>query len=457
MNDKLNIQNLIDSLAEKHGIDKKVADGFVKGFFSLIEEGLEKDRYVKIKGLGTFKLIDVESRESINVNTGERFEIQGHTKISFTPDSSLKEVINRPFAHFETVPLNENTVFEDMPMINEDVEEESPDQPESANEDRLEQSADADADEMQEPAKEIESMTEPDGMSDSTAGHLTEPTEPATGSTEIDETVTAQETAEPAVESDEFDGPAQETEMSSESAADTKEAGTDGLTMEMEKERTDDDAEKAQPTEGTSEAEPASLQRESSKQPDAFSSSISMKHLVYILLLFMLLCGGVVLYLYFPDLFANKDLAENDAVEIVNETLAVGKNELEENTVTDSIAVTDRAPAVAPDTIQPQPVRQKTETAPKSAVKSEKGHSSAVKEEKPTVPFVTDSVSYTIVGTQTNYTIKEGETLTRVALRFYGTKSLWPYLVKHNPNVIKNPNNVPYGTTIKIPKLVKKK
>ena len=127
------------------------------------------------------------------------------------------------------------------------------------------------------------------------AGHLTEPTEPATGSTEIDETVTAQETAEPAVESDEFDGPAQETEMSSESAADTKEAGTDGLTMEMEKERTDDDAEKAQPTEGTSEAEPASLQRESSKQPDAFSSSISMKHLVYILLLFMLLCGGVVL------------------------------------------------------------------------------------------------------------------------------------------------------------------
>ena len=70
--------------------------------------------------------------------------------------------------------------------------------------------------------------------------------------------------------------------------------------------------------------------------------------------------------------------------------------------------------------------------------------------------FEPDSVGYTIVGTETTYTIKEGETLTRVALRFYGTKALWPYIVKHNPGVIKNPDNVPYGTTIKIPKLAKK-
>lgn len=80
-----------------------------------------------------------------------------------------------------------------------------------------------------------------------------------------------------------------------------------------------------------------------------------------------------------------------------------------------------------------------------------------LKEQKKTVaPFEPDSVGYTIVGTETTYTIKEGETLTRVALRFYGTKALWPYIVKHNPGVIKNPDNVPYGTTIKIPKLAKK-
>ena len=70
MNEKLNIQDLIDLLAEKHGMSKKNADSFVKEFFQLIEEALEKDKYVKIKGLGAFKLIDVESRESVNVNTG---------------------------------------------------------------------------------------------------------------------------------------------------------------------------------------------------------------------------------------------------------------------------------------------------------------------------------------------------------------------------------------------------
>ena len=85
-------------------------------------------------------------------------------------------------------------------------------------------------------------------------------------------------------------------------------------------------------------------------------------------------------------------------------------------------------------------------------VKKDAGKSTTAK----SVPFKPDSVSYIITGTKTTYTIKEGETLTRVALRFYGTKALWPYIVKHNPGVIKNPDNVPYGTTIKIPELVRK-
>ena len=67
-----------------------------------------------------------------------------------------------------------------------------------------------------------------------------------------------------------------------------------------------------------------------------------------------------------------------------------------------------------------------------------------------------DSSTYEIVGTLESYTLKEGETLTRVSLHYWGTKNLWPYLVKHNPAVIKNPDNVPYGTTIQIPKLKKK-
>ena len=83
MNEKKNIQDLVDLLSDSQRMNKRNAEAFVKEFFSLIEEALERDKYVRIKGLGTFKLITVDSRESINVNTGERFEIQEHTKISF--------------------------------------------------------------------------------------------------------------------------------------------------------------------------------------------------------------------------------------------------------------------------------------------------------------------------------------------------------------------------------------
>lgn len=108
MSERLNTQDLIDLLMKRQGLERKEAELFIKEFFVLIEEGLEKDKIVKIKGLGTFKLIGVESRESVDVNTGERIEIRGHTKISFVPDVALRDIINKPFAHFETVVLNDN-------------------------------------------------------------------------------------------------------------------------------------------------------------------------------------------------------------------------------------------------------------------------------------------------------------------------------------------------------------
>lgn len=89
-----------------------------RSMFELIEEALAKDKYVKIKGLGTFKLTEVESRESVHINTGERIEIQGHTKISFTPDTTMKDLINKPFAHFESVVLNDGVELEETPVEN---------------------------------------------------------------------------------------------------------------------------------------------------------------------------------------------------------------------------------------------------------------------------------------------------------------------------------------------------
>lgn len=108
---KLNISDLCNVLVSKNGLEDNEAQRFVKTMFDIIQEGLEEDKIVKVKGLGTFKIIEVDDRESINVNTGERVLIAGHSKVTFTPDSVMKEIVNKPFSQFETVVLNDGVDF----------------------------------------------------------------------------------------------------------------------------------------------------------------------------------------------------------------------------------------------------------------------------------------------------------------------------------------------------------
>lgn len=129
MDEKLNIQELSALFAQRSGVKQEKAEQFVREFFAQIEDALEKDKYVKIKGFGVFKLIEMGPRESVNIQTKERFEIPGYTKVSFTPDPSLRDIINKPFAHFETVILHEHTVFDDK-------KEEPENQPSLADENR---------------------------------------------------------------------------------------------------------------------------------------------------------------------------------------------------------------------------------------------------------------------------------------------------------------------------------
>ena len=110
---KLTIQDLADVLVEKNDLSKQTAKAFVTAIFDIVQMGIRRDRLVKIKGLGTFKVVDVDARESVNVNTGERVLIDGHSKISFTPDATMKELVNKPFSGFETVVLNEGVEFDD--------------------------------------------------------------------------------------------------------------------------------------------------------------------------------------------------------------------------------------------------------------------------------------------------------------------------------------------------------
>lgn len=126
-NDKCLLQDLAERLTMRSNIPQKQIDSFLKLFFEMIEEVLNKESIVKIKGFGTFKLVTVDKRESININTGERIAINSHSKIVFTPENSLKEYINRPFAHFQTVVLNEGTDIAEMENLdNIDEENELP-------------------------------------------------------------------------------------------------------------------------------------------------------------------------------------------------------------------------------------------------------------------------------------------------------------------------------------------
>ena len=370
MHEKLNIQDLIDLLAEKHGMSKKNADSFVKEFFQLIEEALEKDKYVKIKGLGAFKLIDVESRESVNVNTGERFEIQGHTKVSFTPEPALKDIINKPFAHFETVVLNEGSVLEDTPVDSDSEEDEDTEQ---KVEDAVPEVVAGSAVETPEIAEKTDSPVEP------------EPVEEAVVPVE---TVASEEVNEERVEVIKTAGPAE---------------------------------------------------------------SSAMKYFIAIVALVVLLCAGTVAYLYYPDWFDG--LSTEPPVE---ETAGNEVDNAAGNTVLmDSVAIAVKDTVSKKLIAEPVIKQQEAPVAVRQPVVAAATSASQPKKEKK-VEYVPDSTNYTIAGTQATYTIKPGETLTRVALRFYGTKALYPYIVKHNPDVIKKPDNVPAGTTIKIPKLVKK-
>ena len=164
----------------------------------------------------------------------------------------------------------------------------------------------------------------------------------------------------------------------------------------------------------------------------------AIPYLIATIIIVLLLCGGAILFIYYPDLFSSS--SDKNVVDMPEVTQPVQP----EAQLSDTIAHKD----TVVEAVQPQAVVKKESTA--EPVKAE---SKPV--QQPAASAYSDSASYKITGTKTKYTIKEGETLTKVSLRFYGTKAMWPYIVKHNPKVIKNPDNVPYGTTIEIPELTK--
>ena len=111
---KNDLHDIARILADKYGLNISEAKKFTNNFIDLVNEGLQEDGHVKIKGFGAFKIVEVKDRESINVTTGERILIPGRNKITFTPDSVMKELVNKPFSQFDTVVLNDGVDFSDF-------------------------------------------------------------------------------------------------------------------------------------------------------------------------------------------------------------------------------------------------------------------------------------------------------------------------------------------------------
>ena len=434
MNDKITIQELVEFISGNQSTSKKEIEAFAKEFFKLIEDALQTERYVKIKGFGTFKLIEVDSRESINVNTGERFEIQGHNKITFTPDATLKEVVNKPFAHFESVVLNDGVFFEEEPIVDEET-------PITEEEPIIEEEAPI----IEEPIIEEEPSPIP----------LLQEEVPSTvvvGSDIEEETPIIEE---PIIEEEPSPIPLlQEEEVPS----------TDVVGSDTEEENPITEEETPKPTGFIAESiTNIESDLETNKRPESMIGNIKntivndfkqdtqgMKYFFGIVIFIILLCLAAIVFLYHPTLLTDMMPKSQEQEEATEEATP------EEVIPADTIAIQADTLAVQTDTIVAQP-----DTVVAPVVELPQPTPPPVVEEKPQPapqPATTYKASdvYTITGTQAEHVIKRGETLRIISEKYFGTRELSTYIIEYNKDIISNPNNVSVGTKIKIPKLEKK-
>ena len=170
MNIKLTLQEIIDKLSEQSGQSKKISENFLRILIDVIEEGLKKDGIAKVKGLGTFKIISIEQRKSVNVQDGSEYIIPAHNKISFTPEKTIKEEINRPYSHLETYTLSD-----DAPVMVTPDDEDDDNLIETSNDDKEENSSVEEfIPSIEEESKEIKNSTAAEEKIESSSENILE-------------------------------------------------------------------------------------------------------------------------------------------------------------------------------------------------------------------------------------------------------------------------------------------
>ena len=419
------IQDLAKYLSKKHKIQQKEAERFLTALVDVLNEGLHYEKLVKVKGLGTFKVIEVKNRESVDVNTGERILIEGRPKITFTPDAVMKVLVNKPFAQFETVVLNEGVTFDNL---SEEPEVELTEEPEPQPEiEQLMEEKPAPEPEVEEEQPEIveeqpEEIIVPEETVTETVVPLAEMPVSEVEEPEMPEEIPAEETALPEVEEPEIPEAPDKSEDSENSEYSENSDNSDNL------------------------------------EPKSSKSWIGW-------LLGMIAVGALM---YFVGYHFGKQsvLAVQEPQVVAADTTSVEKTQAPVDTVANKVedekAAAQAAAAKAKaDSIAQAEAYAKAEAAKKAAYEAEVKKQ---QEEATTQSSATDSKAltnarnivrtgaYNIVGTQQSVVVRKGQTLERISKTYLGP-GMEVYVMVHN-----GVTEAKEGSTLKIPKLqVKKK
>ena len=458
---KISLSNIIEGLATRSGLSREATDNFMHAFVETIEKGLQEDGIVKVKGLGTFKLQEVNDRGSVDVNTGERITIKGYRKVTFTPDSAMKEFINRPFAHFEPVELNEGY------PIDEDATE-----PDNASEETEEQEVVT----MEEP---IEALVEKPATELTTEATEETPVENA-GEQTVEEVATIEETEDTELTetTEEIEEPI--VEITIEEGVEEKVTEDEIVVDEVIKEEVveeviEEEVVVEETIEENSEEPIASTEQQDPIIEEAPQPKPERKKrkggCIWLILFLMLLIGAIAygVWAYFTpaehyehedesSIVVKPNLQEELGDALSNEPKAEKAQPQEKQVVVDSVKEETEAKPT-PDTSiveQPQIV---TEPTTKPQVEPAKEEAPALfcavtlTESLASKPIkditIADTTDYTISGTLVTHQLKSGETIIQLAKKYYGDKRLWPYIVMHNQ--MKDYNNLAIGQKIEIP------
>ena len=448
------IQDLAQYLSQKHKISKKEAERFLTAVVDVLNEALRYEKQAKVKGLGTFKVIEVKDRESVNVNTGERIVIEGRQKITFTADSVMKDLVNKPFAQFDTVVLNDGVTFDDIPE--EEAMAEDDDAEQTVAETVAEETAQEPAE--TEPQPELEQLMDDAATEEPVEEEQEEPTpvqeeipvvvqEVAPIAAEdvlttlVEEPEVSNAEAEPEQNEPEPQPVAEETEPAEEQPVEEIGEEIAAISPVMEKEM-QPEVEKMPEPEAD---EMPDTDPEETEEPD--EPKRSMAWLWW--LLGMLVFGALMFYVGY--LMGSKPKETPVAVE---KPVTV---------VTDTIEKVDSAEikaALEAEKAAKAKAAEEAEAAKKAAyeaeVKKQQAEEVAEEDNNPkalnNARNIVRTGAYNIVGTQQTVVVRKGQTLEKVSKAYLGP-GMEVYVMVHN-----GVTEAKEGSTLKIPKLeVKKK